>query len=57
MGLYFWLTVPENADLMEALSTGFARSTGFGGAGDGAEGSPKGDALNDDLASAQTPPV
>jgi len=57
LGLYFWLTVPENADLMEALSTGFARSTGFAGAEGGAEGSSKGDALNDDFASAQTPPV
>ena len=57
LGLYFWLTVPENADLMEALSTGFARSTGFGGAEGRAEGSSKGDALNDDFASAQTAPV
>jgi len=24
LGLYFWLTVPENADLMDELSTGFA---------------------------------
>ena len=55
LGLYFWLTVPENADLMEAISTGFARSTGFGSAKDGAERTQKGDAPYDDFASAQTP--